>query len=173
MISEDWTGGDEERYPEAYQRHLQIGRPLCLPTKWLRGIVTGRMHLYRAQTVAWLKKHRVPYKDLWMLPASTERERERIGPARFKARVYAESQAYLEGKGVRGRKRCQEPNPLVPNWPPSAAASFVVTLMEMKAGRTVRSNRSIWNGQSVHGAGRERMVPDTFSSPQARLKLLT
>jgi hypothetical protein len=37
----------------------------------------------------------VSYRDLWMLPTATEKERARIGPARFEARIYSESNAAL------------------------------------------------------------------------------
>lgn len=94
VISQDWSG-DEERDPVAYRHHLLHARPLCRPTMPVRGIVTGRMHIHRTQTTAWLNAHGVRHSQLWMLPAATERERAAIGPARFKARTYAESNALL------------------------------------------------------------------------------
>ena len=95
VICEEWTGGDEELFPEAYRRHLVQGKPMRLPTKPLKGIVTGRMQIYRRETAAWLRKHGVVYDHLWMMPASTEHERARIGPAQFKGSVYQESGAGL------------------------------------------------------------------------------
>lgn len=70
VLCADWTGdeGDEGEGFFGYQKHLASARPRYLPTYPLLAIVTSRLEKYRPQTIAWLRRHGVRFRELWMSP---------------------------------------------------------------------------------------------------------
>ena len=61
----------------------------AVPLGYVHRIVTSRLEKYRAETEAWLSRHRIAYGTLTMLNLPSEAERRRLRPqGRFKAEVY-------------------------------------------------------------------------------------
>lgn len=76
---------------ERYRSYLRTARPLAVPTRPIRRIVTSRLEKYRPETEAWLEAHGIAYEHLHLLDLPSAEERRRQGAhAAFKARVYAE-----------------------------------------------------------------------------------
>lgn len=73
-----------------YEQALRDVRPLHLPRRRLRGIVTARLERWRDLTVEWLDVHGVDRKRLEMAPFPRAAVRRQHGNARWKASVYAD-----------------------------------------------------------------------------------
>lgn len=81
---------------EAYGADLVGLLPLWLPQRRIKGVVTGRLEKWReGHTKPWLYDHGVQYGELVMGPWATVQERKEYGAARWKAEVYAASDASL------------------------------------------------------------------------------
>jgi orotate phosphoribosyltransferase len=107
VIAEDWGRPDvgPEWLPK-YERFLRDARPLYLPCYKILGIVTARLQKYRPQTQAWLARHGVRAKTVTMAPFDNVHAREQYGHARYKADVYARSEArlFVESSDVQARE---------------------------------------------------------------------
>ena len=70
VLCADWTEQEEDSGPglERYQRHLQHAIPRHLPSYRVLGIVTSRLEKYRPQSIAWLRRHGVRFRELLMSP---------------------------------------------------------------------------------------------------------
>lgn len=70
VLCADWTGQEEEEGPgfDGYQKHLESARPRHLPSYPVLAIVTSRLEKYRPQTIAWLRRHQVQFRELLMSP---------------------------------------------------------------------------------------------------------
>lgn len=74
---------------EKYLEFLENATPLFIPTYEIRWLVTSRLEKYREHTERWLAKHNIPYKELIMLDADSNAERQRDGAHwKFKADFY-------------------------------------------------------------------------------------
>lgn len=66
------------RSPERYERWLPTARPLHLPLRKVRAVVSARLERYREQTERWLAEHGVRYDDLYLIGGGmTEEDRTR------------------------------------------------------------------------------------------------
>lgn len=67
------AGADDDE--QAYLDWLSDARPYLIPAFEIDAIVTCRLEKYRQQTEAWLEKHSVRYKELymWDVPSKSER----------------------------------------------------------------------------------------------------
>ncbi len=94
VLSEDWTHdyetGDLE---QVYFNHLENARCLMRPTFPMHTICTGRLEKFRPQTMAWLAKHGIEYRNLIMFPASRPEDRRDVGI--WKGQIYRNSNAGL------------------------------------------------------------------------------
>lgn len=80
----------------AYTRFLTEARPLSIPTRPVKTLVTSRLERYRPETEAWLKRWGVEYGELVMLDLPDAETRRRMGAhASHKAKAYAKSSALL------------------------------------------------------------------------------
>jgi uncharacterized HAD superfamily protein len=70
VLCADWTGQEEEEGLgwERYQKHLESASPRHLPSYPVLAIVTSRLEKYRPQTIAWLRRHGVRFRELLMSP---------------------------------------------------------------------------------------------------------
>lgn len=76
---------------EKYIDFILNAKPLFVPSYEINSLVTSRLEKYRPQTEAWLKKHNIKYKNLYMLDLETAEERRKLGcHAEFKAKIYQE-----------------------------------------------------------------------------------
>ncbi|MDR0823067.1 MAG: glycosyltransferase [Endomicrobium sp.] len=74
---------------EKYIKFILNAKPLHIPAYEIHSIVTSRLEKYRSQTVKWLQKHHVQYKNLFMMNLATAEERRALGNhADFKAEIY-------------------------------------------------------------------------------------
>lgn len=82
----------DERDEAAYVRYIQRPVPLFVPSVEVGEIVTYRLAAYEHITRRWLADVGVQYKGLTMFPAQTygARQSSGIGPAAFKADIYAQ-----------------------------------------------------------------------------------
>jgi uncharacterized HAD superfamily protein/hypoxanthine phosphoribosyltransferase len=88
VLCEDGPAESAENM-DGYIYHLENARPKIIPSLKVGAIVTSRLERYRAQTEAWLRKHRVSYRYLIMTNLPTAEERRRLSlHGRFKADVY-------------------------------------------------------------------------------------
>ena len=86
---------DENDDGEKYEFFLQNAKPLFLPKREVRWVVTGRLEKYRALSEDWLKRHGVRYSNLVMLDLPDKKARLRSGIAPFKAETYLKTGATL------------------------------------------------------------------------------
>jgi hypoxanthine phosphoribosyltransferase len=75
VLCEDWTARQEMDDDPEFLDHVCNAKPLFLPAYPIRAITTSRIERYRAETVAWLAKHKVKYQVLNMHPAATPEAR--------------------------------------------------------------------------------------------------
>ena len=70
VLCADWTEHEEDSGvgSERYQRHLEEAMPRHLPSYRVLAIVTSRLEKYRPQTIAWLRRHGVRFRELLMSP---------------------------------------------------------------------------------------------------------
>jgi uncharacterized HAD superfamily protein/adenine/guanine phosphoribosyltransferase-like PRPP-binding protein len=81
----DWQNDDGEKYIN----FILNAKPLFIPNYEIHSIVTSRLEKYRSQTVEWLAKNNVKYKNLYMMNLATAQERRALGNhAEFKAEIY-------------------------------------------------------------------------------------
>lgn len=92
VICADWTGREEDFGPgrKTYQEHLRSAAPRFLPTTYpVAAIVTSRLETYRSQTIGWLRRHKVRFRELLMSPHGSAAARREAGDhARRKAAWY-------------------------------------------------------------------------------------
>jgi len=60
---------------DRYIKWLETAKPYLIPQFQIDAIVTARLEKYRELTEAWLKKHGVKYKSLFMLKVPSKKER--------------------------------------------------------------------------------------------------
>jgi len=73
-----------------YRKFLHTVEPFNLPTVEVHTLITGRLEKYRQDTVRWLKRWNIKYKNLIMHPAPSAKERRIVGDhAKRKAQVYS------------------------------------------------------------------------------------
>jgi adenine/guanine phosphoribosyltransferase-like PRPP-binding protein len=82
-------GSDDDG--ERYLDFIRYAKPLYVPRKVpIPLIVTARIEKYRAETEAWLRRHRINFHKLVMHPAATLAERNRDDIAAYKAKHFEE-----------------------------------------------------------------------------------
>jgi uncharacterized HAD superfamily protein len=75
-----------------YRKFLHTVEPRHLPTVQVHTLVTSRLEQYRIDTVKWLHKHNILYKNLIMHPAASKKERMKAKDhAKRKAHAYRQS----------------------------------------------------------------------------------
>ena len=80
----------------AYRRFLSEAIPLWRPSRRIGRLVTSRLEKYRPETEKWMRERGIKYDELHMLDLPSRAERLRLGAhARFKAEIYAQSDALL------------------------------------------------------------------------------
>lgn len=82
--------GDVIKSKSRYLKFLKTATPLLIPTKKIDSIITGRLDVFRKETVAWLEKHEVYYNRLIMKP---ENLRGITNTPDFKAEHYRKGKA--------------------------------------------------------------------------------
>lgn len=91
VLCEDWKGPAEVTNDAAFISHVKNAKPLYIPARRLRAVVTSRLEQYRGMTEDWLSKHNVKYQQLIMHPAATPELRRKLHDhAERKAKVYKE-----------------------------------------------------------------------------------
>jgi uncharacterized HAD superfamily protein/adenine/guanine phosphoribosyltransferase-like PRPP-binding protein len=75
VLCEDWTHRSEVNHDPEFEQHMENAKPLWLPQIPVLGLATSRIERYRPQTEAWLARHGVQYKFLYMHPAATPEAR--------------------------------------------------------------------------------------------------
>lgn len=109
VLCEDWTGfeGDSGPDQERYLEHLTNAQPLHIPSYPVLAIVTSRLEKYRPQTLGWLRRHRIRFRELVMSPHPTASARRQASDyASRKASTYARlSQARLFVESDPGQAR--------------------------------------------------------------------
>ena len=91
VLCEDWPGDDDDG-SEAYRRWTLTVAPRVRPLSKVRGVVTGRVETFRAETEEWLKRNGVEYDRLDVLFRDvTSRCGQDVGAR--KADVYAADSA--------------------------------------------------------------------------------
>lgn len=79
-----------------YLEYILNAIPLYVPTVKIGTLVSCRLEKYRNQTEAWLEKHRIRYDLLLMLDMPDKQSRQKWNRhAEYKAKIYAESEAFL------------------------------------------------------------------------------
>ncbi len=78
VLCRDPTRAENDDGPR-YAQFLASAAPLYLPQREVGHIVTGRLEKYRGLTVDWLKRHRVTFGELHMMPYATKAERMAVG----------------------------------------------------------------------------------------------
>lgn len=79
---------EEDDDGEKYLEFLANADLKFKPDAPIGAIVTGRLEKYRPQTVAWLKKHGIEYKELIMGPWNTKAERKLDNVGKWKGKVF-------------------------------------------------------------------------------------
>ena len=80
---------------EKYREFLINARPLIIPTKPVKNLVTCRLEKYRKETETWLENHGVKYTNLIMLNCEKANERGKISQGEFKGKFYKNSDCIL------------------------------------------------------------------------------
>lgn len=81
---------------EKYIFFINNVKPKIIPTMEISHLVTCRLEKYRKDTVNWLKKNSIKYKNLIMMPYNTKSERIASGShSNYKAQRYIESKTDL------------------------------------------------------------------------------
>jgi uncharacterized HAD superfamily protein len=91
VLCADWTEREEDSGAgrDRYAEHLSAAAPRHVPTYPVLAIVTSRLEQYRPQTVAWLRRYGVRFRELLMSPHPSAAARQQAGDhARGKARWY-------------------------------------------------------------------------------------
>lgn len=78
-----------------YLDFLQTARPIVIPTKPVKNLVTCRLEKYRHETENWLNKHGVKYDNLVMLDCIDANGRNRISQGKFKGEFYKNSDCII------------------------------------------------------------------------------
>ncbi len=90
ILCHDCPYGSDDDGPR-YLDFIRHTKPLYVPRKVpIPLIVTARIEKYRAETEAWLARHRIAYHQLVMHPAATLSERNRDDIAAYKASHFGE-----------------------------------------------------------------------------------
>jgi len=88
ILCHDCPRGSDDDGPK-YLDFIKNAKPLYIPRKVpIPLIVTARIEKYRAETEAWLKRHRINFYNLVMHPAATLGERNRDDVAAYKAKHF-------------------------------------------------------------------------------------
>jgi uncharacterized HAD superfamily protein len=100
VLCEDWKHRPELSNDPEFLQHVRNAKPLFIPEHPIRAIVTSRLERYRAETVNWLARHKVRYRQLIMHPAKTPEARRLANDhAKRKAEAYnqiAEAVLFVE-----------------------------------------------------------------------------
>lgn len=83
VLCEDCSEEDDKDEAK-YVNHLVNARPYFIPDYEIDYIVTGRLEKYRAETEAWLARHRIKYGKLIMW--NLQDKSQRTNPAQYKAK---------------------------------------------------------------------------------------
>ncbi len=75
VLCAEWDRPDHGDSLPDYERHLTNAACLNRPTHAIGLIATARVEAYRPQTEAWLRKHRIEYKTLAMMPYESNQAR--------------------------------------------------------------------------------------------------
>ena len=96
---------------EKYIEFILNAKPLFIPNYEIHSIVTSRLEKYRIQTQAWLEKHNIKYKNLFMLDLSDARTRRELDcHADFKAKIFKdlkECRLFIESDDNQAKKIAQ------------------------------------------------------------------
>lgn len=72
-----------------YRHFLKSARPLALPTYPVGCLVSSRLEKYRQDVEEWLRRHKVRYRELYLLDLPNANSRRKLAiHASFKAEVY-------------------------------------------------------------------------------------
>jgi uncharacterized HAD superfamily protein len=102
VLCADWLGSEDDTGPgqAEYLRHLESAPPQHLPTYPVMAIVTSRLEKYRPQTLRWLRRHGVRFRELVMSPHASAAARRAAGDhGRRKALWYerhSEAELFVE-----------------------------------------------------------------------------
>ncbi|MFC5970167.1 phosphoribosyltransferase family protein [Halomarina salina] len=95
VLCRDPTADENDDGPK-YREFITTVEPQIVPTERVGWLVTNRLEKYRPETEQWLAEHGIEYEELVMCQASSMEERQRRADhARFKARIYDETDAEL------------------------------------------------------------------------------
>lgn len=90
ILCHDCPPGSDDDGPK-YLDFIRNAKPLYVPRRTpIPLIVTARIERYRAETQAWLDRHRIKFKKLIMHPANTLHERNRDDIPAYKASHFKE-----------------------------------------------------------------------------------
>lgn len=107
VLCEDWTGGSETDNIENYEHFLKNAKPRRIPSYEVLAIVTNRLEQHREQTVEWLDRLGIRFRELIMSPHSSFAARDLAGDAaRRKANAYAaqpKARLFVESCGKQAR----------------------------------------------------------------------
>ena len=95
VLCEDPTE-EENDDGERYKRFIMAAKPLLIPSRKMKCIVTCRLEKYRSLTEEWLKSYGIKYGRLLMMDFPDKEARQRANcHAAFKAQAYKKTQARL------------------------------------------------------------------------------
>lgn len=88
-----------------YLEWISNARPYLIPAFEIDAIVTSRLERYRQQTEAWLKRHNVRYKELfmWDIPSKAERQ-GKFGRYKVDALLRVKPDMYWESAWAHSQK---------------------------------------------------------------------
>lgn len=78
-----------------YLKFLSTAQPKLIPTREVKYLVSSRLEKYRKETEDWLKSNNITYEKLFLLDATAQERRTQNLHAKFKAKVYQESDCVL------------------------------------------------------------------------------
>lgn len=90
-----------------YLHFIKNVKPKISPTVEISHLVTCRLEKYRGETIDWLNKNNIKYKNLEMMQYKTKEERIRDGNhAKFKAEKYLESNTdlFIESNSIQAKE---------------------------------------------------------------------
>jgi uncharacterized HAD superfamily protein len=79
---------DESEGGQQYKAFVDTAKPLHVPKRRLLYIVTSRMLKWKTPTKLWLKRNKITYGQLHMMPVSSATSRHQYGAAKYKAEMY-------------------------------------------------------------------------------------
>lgn len=79
---------DEAQGGNQYKAFIDTAQPLHVPKRGLLYIVTSRMLKWKTPTKLWLKRHKITYGQIHMMPVASTDSRHKYGAAKYKAEMY-------------------------------------------------------------------------------------